>query len=166
MEGSLLKFKDMTNNSIYTFILFFILNFGALALGGLFTGSGVSSDWYANISKAPWTPPGWVFGAAWTLIMICFSFYMTQIFVQSENKSFVILLFAVQWILNVSWNPLFFYFQATTLSLISIVMLTVLVGYFLFHFKQPAGWMSLLIAPYFIWLLIATSLNAYISIYN
>lgn len=156
----------MTNNSIYTLILFFILNFGALALGGLFTGSGVSSDWYANISKAPWTPPGWVFGAAWTLIMICFSFYMTRIFVQSENKSLVILLFAAQWILNVSWNPLFFYFQATTLSLISIVMLTVLVGYFLFHFKQPAGWMSLLIVPYFIWLLIATSLNAFISINN
>lgn len=156
----------MKNNSIYTFILFFILNFGALAIGGLFTGSGVSSDWYANLLKAPWTPPGWVFGAAWTFIMICFSFYMTRIFVQAENKSFVMSLFGLQWILNVSWNPLFFYFHVTTLSLISIIALTILVGYFLIRFKKSAGWMSLLIAPYFIWLVIATSLNAYISIYN
>jgi tryptophan-rich sensory protein len=53
-------------------LLFFILNFAALAVGGLFTGSGVSSEWYQNLDKAPWTPPGWVFGAAWPFIMICF----------------------------------------------------------------------------------------------
>ena len=33
------------------FVLFLIVNFGALALGGLFTGSGVASDWYQNMDK-------------------------------------------------------------------------------------------------------------------
>ena len=41
---------------------FLFLNFGALALGGLFAGSGAGSNWYAELNKAPWTPPGWVFG--------------------------------------------------------------------------------------------------------
>jgi tryptophan-rich sensory protein len=50
----------------YRLIIFLALNFAALAIGGLFTSKGVSSDWYAGIAKAPWTPPGWAFGAAWT----------------------------------------------------------------------------------------------------
>ena len=60
-------------------IIFLVLNFAALGLGGLFTSKGVPSDWYQHLNKAPWTPPGWAFGFAWTLIMICFSFYMVLI---------------------------------------------------------------------------------------
>ncbi len=151
---------------ILRFLLFLLLNFGALALGGLFTGQGVSSDWYANLNKAPWTPPGWVFGAAWTLIMVCFTFYMTSLWKMVDNKGFIIGLFVIQWILNVIWNPVFFYYQNAVVGLIVITALTILVGYFLFKFKGGMTWKSLLIAPYFIWLLIATSLNAYILFKN
>ena len=58
------------------FLLFIILNFTALALGSLFTNKGVSSQWYLELNKAPWTPEGWVFGFAWTTIMISFAIYM------------------------------------------------------------------------------------------
>ena len=68
-------------------ILFFIiLNFGALAIGGSFTADGVASDWYQNLSKAPWTPPGWVFGAAWTFLMMCYSIYLAFAHEQFQNK--------------------------------------------------------------------------------
>ena len=56
-------------------IIFLLINFAGLFIGGLFTGEGVPSDWYQNLNKAPWTPPGWVFGFAWTTIMICFSLF-------------------------------------------------------------------------------------------
>ena len=49
-------------------LFFLLLNFGALALGGFLMGEGPSSAWYSNLNKAPWTPPGWVFGASWTVI--------------------------------------------------------------------------------------------------
>lgn len=39
-------------------VVFLALNFGALAIGGFFTGIGVSSEWYTQLNKAPWTPPG------------------------------------------------------------------------------------------------------------
>lgn len=93
---------------IFKLIIFLALNFGALALGGLFTSQGVSSDWYLNLSKAPWTPPGWVFGFAWTSIMLCFSFYMAEAWTLIENKKFLITVYTLQWILNVGWNPAFF----------------------------------------------------------
>jgi tryptophan-rich sensory protein len=147
-------------------IIFLLLNFGALAIGGLFTGKGVPSDWYATLNKAPWTPPGWAFGFAWTTIMICFSLYMAYLWPAIENKTMVIGLYAVQWILNVSWNPVFFYLHKTNAALIVIVLLTAVVGYFLFYYWPVLKVKSALILPYFIWLLIATSLNGYVSLNN
>ena len=81
---------------IYRLIIFMALNFAALAIGGLFTSKGVSSDWYIVIVKAPWTPPGWVFGAAWTSIMICFGIYMAYLWPVIENKNILVSLYAVE----------------------------------------------------------------------
>jgi benzodiazapine receptor len=147
-------------------LLFLVLNFTALAVGGLFTGKGVSSNWYQNLNQAPWTPPGWVFGFMWTLIMICFAIYMAYLLSTKRNRKKIILLFAIQWVLNVAWNPLFFHYQAVLAGLITISLLTILVAYFLFNYKKELKTKSLLIAPYLIWLLIATSLNLYIQFYN
>lgn len=64
--------------TIIVSLAFLSLNFLALGLGGLFTADGVSSEWYQTLNKAPWTPPGWVFGAAWTFLMCCFTVFMTM----------------------------------------------------------------------------------------
>lgn len=151
---------------IYRLIIFLLLNFAALAIGGIFTNKGVTSDWYVNISKAPWTPPGWVFGFAWTTIMICFSIYLAKAWPTIENKKVFIFLFATQWILNVVWNPTFFYYHSVLLALLIICALTILVGIFLFYYWQNLKLYSILIIPYLIWLLIATSLNGYVWIKN
>lgn len=151
---------------LYRIILFLIINFAALAVGGLFTGKGVPSEWYQSLLKAPWTPPGWVFGFAWTLIMISFSIYLAYLWPLIENKKVLITFFAVQWILNVIWNPTFFYFHLTFAALLIISGLTVLIGYILFYYASPLKYKSALLLPYFIWLLIATSLNAYIVLKN
>ena len=151
---------------IFKIIIFLVLNFGALTIGRLFTRKGVPSDWYMSINKAPWTPPGWVFGIAWTLIMICFGIYMAYAWSAVENKTLLITLFAAQWILNIAWNPTFFYFQNVFVSLIIISLLTILVGFFLFFYWQEMNLKSMLVAPYLIWLIIATSLNGYIVLNN
>ena len=147
-------------------ILFLALNFGALAIGGLFTGGGVNSDWYANLNKAPWTPPGWVFGAAWTSIMICLSIYMTIAWNKVENRNLFLSLYAIQLLLNIGWNPIFFYFHNALLGLVVISALTVLVTYLMLGYSGTMKWSSLLLLPYAIWLMIATSLNGYILLKN
>jgi benzodiazapine receptor len=151
---------------IYKLVIFLLLNFAALALGGLFTGKGVPSDWYINLSKAPWTPPGWVFGAAWTTIMICFSIYMANLWTDTEDKKFLAIMYLVQWVLNVGWNPTFFYYNKVLAALFLISALTLLVGFILVFYWPTLRLKSLLMAPYFIWLLIATSLNGYIFLKN
>ncbi len=147
-------------------ILFLLINFAALAIGGFFTGDGVSSDWYEHLNKAPWTPPGWVFGAAWTSIMILFSIYMAYQWEMAENRTNLLVLYSIQWILNVTWNPIFFYFQMPLLGLVTIVLLTILIAVLMFKFHQSKDFKILLLLPYFVWLLIATSLNAYVVFEN
>ena len=145
---------------------FLFLNFGALALGGLFAGSGAGSNWYAALNKAPWTPPGWVFGFTWTTIMLCFSVYMATLYAKTKSVKTVIILYAIQWMLNVAWNPIFFHLHNPIIGLIVIVALTSLVTYFLFRYRSSQKGFSLLLLPYVIWLFIATSLNAYVVFMN
>ena len=147
-------------------MIFLLLNFGALGLGGFLMGNEVTGDWYQNLNKAPWTPPGWVFGAAWTTIMVCFSFYMASAWQTIDNTRFLTALFLFQWILNVAWNPIFFKFHQVEFGLLVIAALTLLVAYFLFGFLGSMKWKSVLVLPYFVWLMIATSLNAYILLRN
>ena len=147
-------------------ILFLMLNFGALAIGSYFTDGGASSDWYQNLNKAPWTPAGWVFGSAWTSIMICYSVYMAYLIKINRNIKKIILLFSIQLILNVTWNPIFFKFQLIIPGLIAICLLTTLITYLFIYFWKDLKTKTLLLFPYLIWLLIASSLNAYIAFYN
>ena len=147
-------------------LILLLLNFGALAIGGLFTGDGVASDWYSELDKAPWTPPGWVFGAAWTTIMICFTFYMGILLRRAKTKQKVRSLYILQLVLNITWNPIFFYYQSQSIALVVIITLTLLIFYFLLNYRKTLGWYSILIVPYVVWLCIATSLNLYILLSN
>ncbi|MFI1742976.1 TspO/MBR family protein [Thalassobellus sediminis] len=146
-------------------IVFLVINFGALAIGSLLMNDGPRTDWYQNLNQAPWTPPGWIFGVAWSTIMICFSVYMAYLYKLQPNTK-LITLFGIQFVLNVIWNYIFFNQHLVILGLICIILLTIVVGLFLFNYKNVLKQKSLLILPYFIWLCIATSLNAYILFNN
>lgn len=147
------------------FIFFLIINFTALGIGSWLMGSGAESEWYLSLSKAPWTPEGWVFGAAWTFVMICFSIYMAFLWMKRSTFKIVVL-FAVQFILNISWNHFFFGLHWMNTALIILILLLIVILGFLLTYRKDLGYKSLLILPYLIWLVIATSLNLYSSIYN
>lgn len=146
-------------------ILFIIINFGGLAIGNALMGDGPTGDWYMNLQKAPWTPSGWVFGAAWTLIMLCFSIYLGKLFLENDNSKNRIVFF-IQFFLNVSWNFFFFNQQWVLVSLISITLLTSLLFIYFFKLSKSVTNYKYLLLPYVIWLCIATSLNLYILIHN
>ena len=151
---------------VYRLILFLALNFSSLAIGVFVTGEGVPSEWYTQLNKAPWEPPGWVFGAAWSTIMICFAIYMSFLWEFLKSRKKIMLLFGLQWILNVGWSPVFFYYNNIILGLIVIALLTFLIGYMLYLYKVQLRVKSILILPYLTWLLIATSLNGYVFFNN
>ena len=148
------------------FILFLFLNFIALTLGGLFTADGVSSEWYQTLNKAPWTPPGWVFGTAWTFLMCCFAVYMSIRWAKEQDKKKTLMLYCIQWVLNVSWNPIFFYFHQNLLGLVDITLLLLVITLMGILSLRSMRFHTFWILPYLIWLAIATSLNGYITFNN
>ena len=75
-------------------------------------------------------------------------------------------MFTLQFVLNVMWNPVFFNFHNAALGMVMIVLLTVLVWWFMIHYFSALRLSSLLILPYAIWLVIASSLNAYVWVMN
>lgn len=153
-------------SKFYLLILFLVLNFGGLAIGNWFMGEAVSEQWYNNLSKAPWTPPGWVFGIAWTVIMVCYSIYLTFLF-HIRKSNFALIVYGMSFILNISWNYLFFSQQLVDWALLDIILLTLVIFYFYISFgDEKLSKLKYLLLPYLIWLCIATSLNGYISYYN
>ena len=150
---------------IVPFLIFGVLNFGGLAIGSMATGPGVSSEWYAGLAKAPWTPPGWVFGAAWTTVMLGFTWFMTSAWARAESaadKKGQALWFGLAWGLNVAWNPLFFGLQATGVALFEILSLYAVIAAVAARNWSTAGAGRWGVVPYLVWLAIATSLNAYV----
>jgi tryptophan-rich sensory protein len=149
------------------FLAILAVNFGGLAIGGWFTGPGVQSDWYANLPQAPWTPPGWVFGAAWTVVMLGFSWFCFDVLRQTEGQSTLrnrwIKRLTVAWILNVGWNPLFFTLHWVGVALLEIILLCGTIVWLGIESKRQTGGNRSLwgLPPYLIWLCIAISLNAY-----
>jgi tryptophan-rich sensory protein len=146
-------------------ILFLILNFGGLAIGSWLMNNGPLTDWYTNLNQAPWTPPGIVFGIAWTLIMICFSIYLGKLFLETNSQKMRII-FLIQFLLNVSWNFIFFNQHLVLVGLLTITLLTSLLFIYFFKLSSKVGNYKYLLLPYMIWLCIATSLNLYILVHN
>jgi tryptophan-rich sensory protein len=144
------------------FLLFLFLNFAALALGGLFTKDGVASDWYQHLNKAPWTPPGWVFGAAWTFLMVCYSVFLTVLFHNSANRTKFWVIYALQWIFNVAWNPLFFKLHLTQLALVDLLLLLIVLLITWRSANSMVLWKKGFLLPYCLWVCVAISLNFYI----
>ena len=68
------------------FLLFLLFNFGGLDLGAYLQGSILDNQWYSNLNRAPWTPSGWVFGAAWGIIMLAYSLYLSKLTITMSHR--------------------------------------------------------------------------------
>ncbi len=151
---------------IYRFILFLILNFASVGISRFLGGEGPKSQWYTGMDTAPWTPSGLVIGISWTVTLICFSIYLAYLWPLLLDKKLFLGVLILHYILSLAWNPTFFYYQQVLGGLFIITALALVVGFFMFYYWEKLESKSLLIVPYFIWLLIAASLNAYVYIKN
>ena len=144
------------------------LVFVVATLGGLATRSSLRG-WYDDLDTAPWNPPNWVFGPAWTLLYVSMAiaaWLVARTGVDQTAVRVALALYAGQVALNLAWTLLFFGAQAPGWALADIVALDVLVAVTTVAFWRVdpiAGW---LLIPYLVWILFATSLNAWVVVRN
>jgi translocator protein len=143
-----------------------IVTVPAVLLLGLASGwlsnSGYGNAWFDALRKPAFMPPAWAFPVAWTTLYILMGIALGLVIAarRSAARSRAIGLFALQLALNLAWSPLFFGAHQAQAGLWLIVALDVAVVATTFAFwrvRTPAG---LLLVPYWVWLALATALNA------
>jgi benzodiazapine receptor len=118
-----------------------------------------TKSWYNRIPLPSWTPPNFVFAPVWTTLYGLMGVSVSRILKSVGRDNIAMKLWAVHYVLNLVWAPVFFGFQQLRLGLAINVFLisTLSVIIPLFHRIDPLS--AYLQVPYLLWLLYATKLN-------
>lgn len=141
-----------------------------LLVGGLssfLTRSGMKR--FMTLNQPPLSPPGWLFGVAWTVLytLMGISFYLIIQSKADEAKiNKVLAIYVYQLVVNFLWPTFFFNFGWYLFAFAWLVLLWILVFVMILRFyrvSKPAG---LLQIPYLLWLTFAGYLNLGIWLLN
>lgn len=125
-----------------------------------------SSQWYLQLNKSQLTPPGYIFGVAWSILYLCIAIAGWKIFENNKSSQYLKLSYVAQLVLNFLWTPIFFAYQQFVIALLLLICLDMLVVLcIIIAFKQSKV-VAYLLMPYLLWLLFASYLNGFILLYN
>jgi benzodiazapine receptor len=154
-------------------VAFIAISFAVAAFGSIAT-AGAVDGWYADAEKAPWNPPNWLFGPAWTLLYLLMSIAAWLVWRERHRTPVrrALTLYVVQLVLNALWTPVFFGLypalgaSALWIALVIILALDVVVLLTMLRFWKHSRPAALLLVPYWAWILFATTLNAALAALN
>lgn len=151
------KIKKKNINWLALIITFVVVHLTAF-LGSRITNSDTA--WYDSIKPAI-TPPGFVFGIAWTILflLIWLSFYFAYTAANKNQKLIVNFLFVSNLVFNFLWSYLFFGLQKPTLAFVDILILWISILTMIIVLRKISKASSWLLVPYFLWINFATLLN-------
>lgn len=128
---------------------------------GTLSGSGDGNAWYDSLIKPAIMPPGWAFPVAWT-ILYAMQGLALAIVLDARGAALrrrALILFAAQFLVNLSWSPVFFGLHQMRAGLFVIAVMLVLALATTFHFLRVRRAAGLLMLPYLAWLCFAALLN-------
>lgn len=126
------------------------------------------STWYPELKKPHWSPPGWIFGPVWTMlyIMIAISGWLIYQAEPAHRRSVALALYGGQLVLNCIWSFFFFSLMSPILGLIDIILLCLFISLTIINAWRVRQLAAILLIPYLIWVVYATTLNAGIWMLN
>ncbi len=128
---------------------------------GLLSGLAVKiSDysWYNNLMKPSFNPPNWVFRPVWSFIYVTIGIIFGILYKNINKNGLLFSIFSIQFILNILWSPIFFYFQRIDLAFYNISILWISIALCVFLARNNRTILFLL-CPYFLWISFAWLLN-------
>jgi tryptophan-rich sensory protein len=130
-------------------------------LSGRASNSGYGNPWFDALTKPEAMPPGWVFGAAWTILYILMGLALAMILNArgARGRPLALTLFFAQLVLNYSWSPIFFALHELRLALFVIAAMLGLSIAATVRFAKVRRTAALLMLPYLAWLCFAGYLN-------
>lgn len=143
-------------------LLFIVAVVGIGLVIGMFTTPG---EWYANLEKPWFNPPGWVFGPVWTILYVLIAIAGWRVWTIVEDSGLKSL-WLTQMVLNFLWSPAFFGIEMPTLALVIIIAMLVTIYLFIAKSWNRDRTSGLLFLAYAAWVTFATVLNLSIVVLN
>ena len=136
--------------AVFTVPLILLLGFAS----GRAVPSGSDNGWFMALQKPALTPPGIVFPIAWTSLYILLGLAVALILHArgAHGRALALGLFAVQFVLNLAWTPLFFGMHqvgAALLVIVAMLALAILTTILFGRIRPLAAW---LMVPYLVWI--------------
>lgn len=142
-------------------------------LVGLGAGTGLlfgPDPWFQQLSKPTWNPPSWLFGPVWTALYASMALALWLVRREAETpdglRGRAIALFAIQFLLNLAWTPLFFGLHSPALAFATICLLWVTLLSTMLAFGRVRALAGYLLLPYLLWVTFALVLNGTIWLMN
>ena len=136
---------------------------GWLSFSATLPGAATPPDeWYQTLAKPDWTPPGWVFPVVWTTLYVLMGTAAWMVWCTAKEKGSMrgpLSVFLIQLALNAAWTPTFFGAHRILAALLVIMALWLAILVTMLAFRKVSLAAASLLAPYFVWVSIATVLN-------
>lgn len=138
------------------FGIFLATTYTAGATGAFFS----PGTWYDNLSKPSWTPPNWMFPAAWFVLYLCMAYAATRVAISGHPEMpYALAIWALQIAFNTLWSPIFFGLHRLGAALVVLLGLWGSVVAMAIAFWRVDMTAGLLLVPYVIWTSYAFALN-------
>ena len=137
------------------------------ALSGLLSMGGMK-EYSMSVLKPALTPPGWLFGVAWTVLYTLMGISAARVWLApaSQAKEKGLNLYVAQLIVNFFWSLIFFNAQAFGFAVLWLLLLWALVFLMILKFYKVDKKAAILQIPYLIWLTFAAYLNVGVWVLN
>ena len=118
-------------------------------------------DWYLQIQKPTWTPPGYLFGPVWSVLYLSMGVAAWLVWRRAgfSGARLALTLFVVQLVLNGMWSWIFFGIQRPGLAFAEIVLLWSMILATMLTFWRISSFAGMLLLPYLAWVSFAAFLN-------
>ena len=136
------------------------------ALAGFLTNADVNE--FMTTARQPFfTPPGWVFPVAWTILyaLMGFSAYIIEN-TSSPRKSRALTVYYIQLFFNFVWSFIFFSANNYLFAFVWIIILWALIIATILEFKMIKMRAAYFLIPYLIWVTFAAVLNFSVYLLN
>lgn len=121
--------------------------------------------WYKDLKKSKLTPPGFVFGIAWTILYIILAIYFVLALLQKKSE-LALTYFVIQMLINFSWTYVFFTRKLQRLAFVMILLMILFSGLSMWEMLKINKLVAYLLIPYIAWLGFAAYLNGYLIFNN
>ncbi len=138
-----------------------LLFFTFLAASGAAATTGAMFDpgeWYEELDKPDWSPPGFVFPLVWTTLYILMAYAAMRVALLPGSGQ-ALALWAAQIAFNTLWSPVFFGLKRMRAAFFVLIALWIAVMLTMVAFWALDPVAGLLFLPYLIWVSLAGLLN-------